>query len=309
MIRLDDVSRRFGEVRALDGLDLEVRGGEVLGLLGHNGAGKTTAVRLIAGLITPSRGRVSVDGRDPYLDGQVVRRRLGVLPANAAVDDRLTGRDNLRFAADMFDLPRSGLEARISQLLAEHGLGGREDQRAGSYSTGMRQRLSLARVLLHDPDVLLLDEPTASLDPVAARQVRDIIVGLGACEDRTVVLCTHDLTEAQRLCDRVAILEHGRLSALGTPAELASAWDAEVAIDVHPDDVALALAVEAVVGATPTLASDGQVRFPAVARSDIPRLVHALSGAGVRVYSVDRRELSLEDVYLRLHATAEGVSS
>lgn len=309
MILLDDVTRTFGEVRALDGLDLAVRRGEVLGLLGHNGAGKTTTVRLIAGLITPTDGRVSVDGLDPHLDGEVVRRRLGVLPSQAAVDDRLTGRDNLRFTADLYDLPRSGLEARISHLLGELGLQGREDERAGSYSTGMRQRLSLARVLLHDPDVLLLDEPTASLDPVAARQVRDIVAGLGARKERTVVLCTHDLTEAQRLCDRVAILEHGRLSALGAPMDLARAWDAEVAIEVHPDDVATALTVDAVAGVTATRANDHQVRFPGAARSEIPRLVHALSGAGVRVYGIDRRELSLEDVYLRLHAAAEEVAS
>jgi ABC-2 type transport system ATP-binding protein len=309
MILLDDVTRTFDDVRALDGLSLAVRRGEVLGLLGHNGAGKTTTVRLIAGLLAPTTGRVRVDGLDPHLEGEVVRRRLGVLPANAAVDDRLSGRDNLRFAADLFDLPRSGLDTRIDHLLGELGLRGREDRRAGSYSTGMRQRLSLARVLLHDPDVLLLDEPTASLDPVAARQVRDLIVGLTARSERTVVLCTHDLAEANRLCDRVAILQHGQLEALGTPADLAGAWDAEVAVEVHPDDVATALAIEPVAGITATRANEHQIRFPGVARPEIPRLVHALSGAGVRIYAIDRREPSLEDVYLRLHAATEEVSS
>ena len=309
MILLDGVTRLFGELRAIDGLELAIRRGEVLGLLGHNGAGKTTAVRLIAGLPTPSHGRVRVDGLDPYVEGGVVRRRLGVLPAHAAVDDRLTGRDNLRFAADLYDLPRRGLDARIDQLLGELGLSCREDQRAVSYSTGMRQRLSLARVLLHDQDVLLLDEPTASLDPVAARQVRDILAGLGARTDRTVVLCTHDLTEAQRLCDRVAILEHGRLSALGTTAELAGTFDAEVTVDVHPDDVAAAVAIDAVAGVTATRANERQIRLSGIARSEVPRLVHALSGAGVRVYAVERRELSLEDVYLRLHDTVEEVVS
>jgi ABC-2 type transport system ATP-binding protein len=308
VIVLDDVTRTFGEVRALDGLSLAVRRGEVFGLLGHNGAGKTTTVRLIAGLLAASAGRVRVDGRDPHADGEAVRRHLGVLPANAAVDDRLTGRDNLRFAAALFDLPRTGLDARIDELLGRFDLGDRADQRAGTYSTGMRQRLSLARVLLHDPAVLLLDEPTASLDPVAARQVRDLVAGIGAQGERTVVLCTHDLTEAQRLCDRVAILEHGRILALGSPAELGGAGGAAVRIEVHPSDQAAALSLAPIAGIGAERDGDHHVRFPGVARAEIPRLVDELGAAAVRVYGVDRLEPSLEEVYLRLHATPEEVT-
>jgi ABC-type multidrug transport system ATPase subunit len=302
VIVLDDVTRTFGDVRALDGLHVAVRRGEVFGLLGHNGAGKTTTVRLVAGLLAPSAGRVRVDGRDPHAEGTAVRRRLGVLPANAAVDDRLTGRDNLRFAAALFDLPRAGLEARIDELLARFELGGRGDERAGTYSTGMRQRLSLARVLLHDPEVLLLDEPTASLDPVAARQVRDLVAGIGARDDRTVVLCTHDLTEAQRLCDRVAILEHGRVMALGSPGELGGTGGAATRVEVHPHDQATALALDPIAGVGAERDGPRHVRYPGVARAETPRLVDALSAAGVRVYAVDRLEPSLEEVYLRLHA-------
>jgi ABC-2 type transport system ATP-binding protein len=308
VILLDGVTRTFDEVTALDELQLAVRRGEVLGLLGHNGAGKTTTVRLVAGLLTPTAGRVSVDGLDPCADGATVRRRLGVLPADAAVDDRLTARDNLRFAADLFAIPRDGLEARIDALLERFDLGDRADERAGGFSTGMRQRLSLARVLLHDPDVLLLDEPTASLDPVAARQVRDLIAGMGARGDRTVVLCTHDLAEAQRLCDRVVILEHGRVLAQGSPAELAGTGGWAIRVEVHPDDVATTLASDVVAGVDAVLEDDRHVRFPGVARAEVPRLVHALSGAGLRVYGVDRVEPSLEEVYLRLHDRREEVS-
>jgi ABC-type multidrug transport system ATPase subunit len=308
VILLDGVTRTFGEVRALDGLQLAVRRGEVLGLLGHNGAGKTTTVRLVAGLLVPDAGRVRVDGLDPHADGAQVRRRLGVLPADAAVDDRLTARDNLRFAAELFVLPRVGLETRIDGLLDRFDLAGRADERAGGFSSGMRQRLSLARVLLHDPDVLLLDEPTASLDPVAARQVRDLIAGLGARGDRTVVLCTHDLAEAQRVCDRVVILEHGRVLAHGSPAELAGAGGGAIRVEVHRDDVATALALDAIAGIDGEREDDRHVRYPGVARAEIPRLVHALSGAGLRVYAVDRLEPSLEEVYLRLHDRREEVS-
>jgi ABC-type multidrug transport system ATPase subunit len=308
MILLDGVTRTFRAVRAVDELHLAVRRGEVLGLLGHNGAGKTTTVRLVAGLLAPTGGRVRVDGLDPYADGAQVRRRLGVLPADAAVDDRLSARDNLRFAADLFTLPRAGLETRIDVLLGRFDLARRADEGAGGFSTGMRQRLSLARVLLHDPDVLLLDEPTASLDPVAARQVRDLIAGLGARGDRTVVLCTHDLAEAQRLCDRVVILEHGRVLAQGTPAELAGAGGGAIRVEVHPDDAAAALSLDAIAGIDGEREDDRHVRYPGVTRAEIPRLVHALSGAGLRVYAVDRVEPSLEEVYLQLHDRREEVA-
>ena len=309
MILLDGVTRTFGDVTALDEVSLAVRRGEVLGLLGHNGAGKTTMVRLVAGLLAPTSGRVRVDGVDPTADGAAVRRRLGVLPAAAAVDDRLTARDNLRFAAELYGLPRTGLAARIDALLDRLELAERADERAGGFSTGMRQRLSIARVLLHDPDVLLLDEPTASLDPVAARQVRDLIEGLGARDDRTVVLCTHDLAEAQRLCDRVAILEHGRIIALGAPGELDGAGAATVDVAVHPDDLELAGAIDVIDGVRGQRGHDRHVRFPGVAPAEVPRLVQALSSAGVRVYDVRRHEPSLEEVYLRLHDHDSEVSS
>lgn len=301
MILLDSVTRSFGDVLALDGLQLAVRRGEVLGLLGHNGAGKTTTVRLVAGLHTPTTGCVRVDGLDPYGDGATVRRRLGVLPADAAVDDRLTARDNLRFAAELFGLPREGLEPRIDALLDRFDLTGRADERAGGFSTGMRQRLSLARILLHDPDILLLDEPTASLDPVAARQVRDLIAGLGARADRTVILCTHDLAEAQRLCDRVVILEHGRVLAQGTPAELAGTSGGAIRIEIHPDDIAAALTLETIAGIEGERVDDRHVRYVGVAQAEIPRLQRALSGAGLRLYAIERQESSLEEVYLELH--------
>ena len=306
MLLLEALTRDFGTLRALDHVDLGVRRGEVLGLLGHNGAGKTTTIRLVAGLLTPTEGRVRVDGLDPVVDGPTVRRRLGVLPANAAVDDRLTGRQNLRFTAELFDLPRADLEVHLDRLLARLQLADRADEPAGTYSTGMRQRLSLARVLLHDPEVLLLDEPTASLDPVAARMVRDMIAelaeGPSGGRARTVVLSTHDLDEAQRLCHRVAILEHGCVRALGTPAELAGSWGNDVVVEVHTDDLAAAMVLEPVAGVVAQAENGRHLRFPGVARAEVPRIVHDLSAAGVRIYGVDVRGPSLEDVYLRLHA-------
>ena len=304
MIALDSVTRVFGTVRAVDQLSLKVEPGEVLGLLGHNGAGKTTTVRLIAGLLAPTSGEVRVNALDPTTQGATVRRRLGVLPANAAVDDRLTGRQNLKFAAELYDLPRDGLDRRISEVLERFDLAGRAKQSVGGYSTGMRQRLSLARVLLHDPEILLLDEPTASLDPVAARQVRSLIADLAADQNRTVVLCTHDLAEAERLCGRVAILEHGSIKALGTPSDLASATGrTDALVEVHPDDTDIAAGLRAGPSGTATVDEPGRLRWPRAAQSDVPPLVQALARADVRVFSVIRRQPSLEDVYLSLHET------
>jgi ABC-type multidrug transport system ATPase subunit len=303
VLSLAGVVRRFGAVTALDRLHLDVTEGEVVGLLGHNGAGKTTTVRLLAGLLAADAGSVRVAGLDPVSDGPAVRRQLGVLPSSPVVDARLTGTQNLRFAADVVGLPRAGLDARIAAALAAVELEGRADERVTGYSTGMRQRLSLARVLLPDPAILLLDEPTASLDPIAARQVRRRIAELAVAERRTVVVCTHDLAEAETLCDRVVVLEHGRIVAQGAPAELAAAHGTgglqlEVAPAAVPDARRL---VASVAAGEITSEGAGRVRATGVARAEIPGLVRALADAEVAVFELRRLDPSLEDVYLALH--------
>jgi ABC-2 type transport system ATP-binding protein len=300
---LTGVVRRFGEVTALDHLDLEVAAGEVVGLLGHNGAGKTTTVRLLAGLLAADEGVVRVAGDDPVVDGARVRRRLGVLPSSPVVDGRLTAEQNLRFAADVFGLSRDGLDERITAALTAVELDDRRDERVAGYSTGMRQRLALARVLLPDPTILLLDEPTASLDPVAARQVRRRIAALAAEERRTVVLCTHDLAEADVLCDRVVVLEHGRIVAQGSPAELAAAHGTGgLHLDVDAGDVPTARALLArVANGEVEVEGGGRLRAGGVARDAVPGLVRALADAEVTVFEVRRLDPSLEEVYLAIH--------
>jgi ABC-2 type transport system ATP-binding protein len=302
MIVLQDVVRTFGDVRALDGVSLEVGRGEVIGLLGHNGAGKTTTVRLMVGLLAPTSGSVSVDGQDPVADGVAVRRRVGVLPAAPPVDDRLTGRANLRFAADLHGVATQDVARRVDAALDAFGLGGAAGERAGTYSTGMRQRLSLARVLLTDPDVLLLDEPTSALDPMAARQVRRTIGELSSERGRTVVLCTHDLVEAQLLCDRVAVLERGRIVALGTPAELArEVSGSAVEIEVAPGEEGPVLAIGRQHGDTVEMLGPGRVRMQGIERMHVPVLVSEIVEAGIAVFAVEPREPTLEEVYVALH--------
>ncbi len=308
VLAITGVTRTFGDVTALDRLTLHVRSGEVVGLLGHNGAGKTTTVRMLAGLLAPDDGTVRVAGRDPLIDGPRVRAGLGVLPARPVVDDRLTAAANLRFVAEVHGLPRDGLTARIDAALVRFGLAERGDERVGTFSTGMRQRLSLARVLLPEPPTLLLDEPTASLDPLAARQVRLALRELADDEGRTVVLCTHDLAEAAGLCDRVIVLEHGRIVGQGSPAALAAEHGTGgVLLEVEPERAGLAaeLAREHTVGDI-EVDGTGRVRATGLPREAVPALVAALAERSIAVFEVRRLDPTLEEVYLAMHGAGSG---
>ncbi len=303
VIALDGIVRRFRDVTALAGVDLHVRSGEVVGLLGHNGAGKTTTVRTIAGVLPPSDGAVRVLGMDPAVDGPAVRRRLGVLPAKPIVDARLTAASNLRFAADLFGVAPGDAERRIADALDRFELTDRADEEVTGFSTGMRQRLSLARVLLSDPEVLLLDEPTSALDPVAARGVRDLLADLARGHRRTIVICTHDLNEAEQLCDRVVVLEQGRVVAAGTPAELRSEHgQAGLHVRVPPTDVDRAATVLRQRLDRPVTPMAEGLEVVIADDRDTAAVVRALVEAGVEVLEARREQTSLEDVYLHLHA-------
>ncbi len=206
VIETESLSRSFGPVRAVDGPTFQVYEGEVFGLLGPNGAGKTTTVRLLNGVLRPSGGRARVLGLDPVQDGCRLRQQTGVLTETPSLYERLTARENLSLFGALYGIPETKLSRRVARMLEEFGLADRADGRVGEFSKGMKQRLALARALLHEPPLLFLDEPTAGLDPEAARQVTEMIARLSRKEGRAVFLCTHNLTEAQRLCDRVAVM-------------------------------------------------------------------------------------------------------
>ncbi|HET7274129.1 MAG TPA: ABC transporter ATP-binding protein [Longimicrobiaceae bacterium] len=306
-IRADELCRRFGNAVALGGLSLVVETGEVFGFLGHNGAGKTTTVRLLNGVLAPSSGSVTVLGLNPAREGARLRLRTGVLTETPALDGRLTAREALAFAGEMFGVDPREVPRRIAAVLDEFGLAERADERVSRYSKGMRQRLALARAILHGPELVFLDEPTGGLDPVARLGVHALVRRLARGEGRTVFLCTHDLAEAQALCDRVAVLQNGELIALGTPAELAarlgqrSALELEVAVDQMP----AAQAALGAMGFDVALDAADHIMVPGVERRDIPSIVARLASEGVLLYRIAPCEATLEDAYLALVAGSD----
>ncbi len=218
MLRATGLGRRFGDLWAIRGMDLEVLRGEVLGLLGPNGAGKTTTVRMLTALIEPTEGRASVDGLDVVEHPEAVRARVGILTETPGLYDKLSATANLEFFGRLYGLDAATRAARIERYLRLFSLWDRRDDIAGTFSKGMKQKLAIARALLHEPAVVFLDEPTAALDPEAAYVVREAIEALRR-SGRTIVLATHNLDEADRLCDRVAFVRGGLLR-IDSPAGL-----------------------------------------------------------------------------------------
>ena len=221
MIRMSQVEKRYGSFQALQPLDLEVRTGEVFGFLGPNGAGKTTTIRMLSGVLIPSRGTIEIDGIDIVENPVESRRRIGYIPDRPYLYDKLTAREFLAFVGGIYGLTGDVIATRGDRLLDEHGLLERADELVEAYSHGMKQRLVLSAALLHEPRLLIVDEPMVGLDPHGARRIKDRFREV-ADGGRTVFLSTHSLDTAQEVCDRVGILFKGRLVALGPVEELLS---------------------------------------------------------------------------------------
>ncbi len=303
-VELTGLSRTFGETVALDEVSVRIVRGEVFGLLGHNGAGKTTTVRLVNGILLPTEGSVRTLGLDPYVDGDRVRRRTGVLGARPQLDDQLTVREILDLFGAITGIDPPDLRNRSTELAEVLDLSPLMDAPAQTLSTGMKQRVALARALLPGPELLLLDEATASIDPMAARTVRRLVRDLSEDRGHTVLVCTHNLVEAHELCDRVGILQDGRLVAVGTPDELAHSVGAGAVIEVRFDPLAedeVREAVRAVTGLTDVEVAATSVRAVATAAESLPALVERLVLHGARVRRASEETPSLEDIYVALH--------
>ncbi|MFY9587289.1 MAG: ABC transporter ATP-binding protein [Actinomycetota bacterium] len=271
---------------------MNVPRGTVAVLLGPNGAGKTTAVRLITGALRPQKGSVRVFGVDPAVRGEDVRSHCGVVSAKPALYDRLTGRENLRYAAQLYGVWD---EKKIDEAADRFGISSALDLRVGGYSTGMKSRLALARAILHDPQLLLLDEPTAGLDPEAARAVLALIDWM-ASTGKTIVMCTHLLLEAEGIADQVVIMDRGNSVVSGSPAELARKyWPPTVVFDAEDRDKLFAK-LERLKGIVNT-ERNGHLVVELDHLGRIPELVIALTKAGVRLTRVEPRMPNLEELY------------
>lgn len=300
--RTDHLSRVFGNVRALDDLSLEVPVGAVFGLLGPNGAGKTTTIRLLLGLIEPTSGRAEVLGYDAAAQGQQIRDRVGALLEHTGLYERLSAEDNLDYFASIWNLTGAAKRDRIKELLTHFGLWGRRNDRVGTWSRGMKQKLAIARTIVHRPPLVFLDEPTAGLDPAASVALREDIVTLARENGTTVFLTTHNLTEAERVCGLVAVIRGGKLAALGEPAELrARAGRAVIKVTgagFTADGVVEALRARP--GVADVTVSDRMLEIVPNGTLETSALVPWLVGRGVTIDEVRRETASLEDVYLSL---------
>ncbi len=305
MIETHDLSKQFGDFWAVDGLTLSIQPGQILALLGQNGAWKTTTVRMLTALLNPTRGSAKVAGFDIAQQGDQVRACVGVLTEQHGLYLRMTGLEYLDFFGRVYGLDRSVRQKRSAYLLEYFGLMAAASRSIGEYSKGMRQKLALARALMHEPPVLLLDEPTSAMDPESARLVRDEIARLRSSQ-RTIVICTHNLAEAEALADIIAIIYKGRILKSGTLSELKqdvlgqTEYEAQLARTWHADGLAMPA------GVSMTSRSDLSMRFrvddPGEAN---PRLLSELASKQAPMVAFQEVPRSLEQVYLKVMAEAQ----
>lgn len=300
-IRTRGLTRDFGSVRAVDGLDLEVPAGSIYGFLGPNGAGKTTTIRLLLGLLEPTAGEAEVLGFDLRTASGRVRERAGVLLESDGLYTRLTARQNLEYFGRIARLPAGERAARIQALLEATRLWERRDDRVDGFSKGMRQKLALARAFLARPALLFLDEPTSGLDTPSAVALRRELVALAREEGVTVFLTTHNLLEAEKVCDRVAVIRRGRLLSEGVPAEIAAAGETQrfevTGSAFTPEAVR---AVGALGGVRSAALRDGRLLVDLETGAGTAAIIRCLVEGGVEVSEATRPRESLESVFLKL---------
>ncbi|MFS8099471.1 ATP-binding cassette domain-containing protein [Lentzea alba] len=302
MIEATDVSKKFGDVHALDGVSVTAKKGSVLGLLGHNGAGKTTLVNILTTMLPLSGGSARVAGFDVVKQGHEVRSRIGLTGQFAAVDEQLSGHDNLVLIARLLGASRTQAHQRADDLLEQFDLTDAAKRNAKTYSGGMRRRLDLAASLVGNPEVLFLDEPTTGLDPASRLAMWEIVEKLVA-DGTTVLLTTQYLDEADRLADSITVLSHGKVVASGTSAELKAQVGQRtvtVALD-SASDVDTALKAINAVGLHP-VAEGLTLTTPVSASRDLATVVRALDDNGLEAHEIGLKEPTLDDVYLTLAA-------
>ena len=304
-IELAGVTKRFGDFTAVKDLTLRVSRGEIFGLLGPNGSGKTTTINMVSGLSQPSSGHVVVLGHDMATDSRRMRRSLGSVPQETALYEELSAEANLRFHADLFDVPRQGLEKRMTQLLDLVQLQERRRSRVSTFSGGMKRRLALARALLHDPELLYLDEPTLGVDVQSRRALWNYILDLKK-QGKTALITTNYLEEANALCDRLAILDHGQLIVEDTPANLKRKYGdtvIELMLDPEPQSELLEK-LRKLNGVADVTHVDGLVKVTVEGEQAVAGKVVMLVTRSSRLVSINQHTPNLDDVFLSLTGRA-----
>lgn len=300
MIVTEDLSKKFEEFIAVNGVNLNVRAGEVLALLGPNGSGKTTIVRMLTSILQPTRGWARVAGFDVVNQSDQVRASVGVLTEHHGLYSRMLADEYLDFFGQLYGIDLPTRRRRADRMLAEFGLALHKKRRIGQFSRGMQQKLSLARTLLHEPPVLLLDEPTSAMDPESARLVRDAIQALRS-SDRAIILCTHNLSEAEKLADKIAIIRYGQIIAQGTPEELKhkllgpAVYEARFGFSQKFDQLKLPNGLQ--------ISSRGEnwLRYrSSQPEHDNPLVLQYLLNQGLKVVSLEEVPRSLEQIYLQV---------
>lgn len=300
MIKVEDLTKDYGPHRAIEDLTFDAKKGEILGFLGPNGAGKTTTMRILCGYMPPTAGKAEVSGYDVVDQSLEVRRRVGYMPETVPLYPDMTVFDYLKFMADLRKVQDA--EDRVDSVIEVLRLEERSESYIASLSKGMRQRVGLAQSLVHDPEVLILDEPTIGLDPAQIREVRNLIREIG--RERTVMLSTHILSEAQQLCDRVLIINKGRIVAEDSPEQLQAllAGAQRVILQVGSDSAGIEDVIGGVSGvAGVTYNRNGEIEFETIPGVDPrPEVVRAVVGAGYEILELRPLGISLEDIYLQL---------
>jgi ABC-2 type transport system ATP-binding protein len=305
-LKTENLTKTIGNLLVVDNLNLEIRRREVFGFLGPNGAGKTTSIKMMIGLVKPTSGRVFFDGAK---SGSAVKRRIGVCPQDLAMWDVLTCRENLTFMGDMYGIPPSLLEARVNKLLDLFSLTERADQTAAALSGGVKRRLNIALALVHDPEIVFLDEPSAGLDPQARLLLWEVIRSLRDEEEKTIVLTTHAMEEADALSDRIAIIDHGKLLCIDTPEGLKQTLGKGDIVELQLVDPRMNEKVLALMKSLREIEEayqlKGKIALRALdATSKLPTIIHSIERAGGGVSDISVRRNSLEDVFVSLTGRA-----
>jgi ABC-2 type transport system ATP-binding protein len=305
MIEVDGVTRRYGSFTAVDAVSFRIGGGEVVGLLGHNGAGKTTIMKMMTGYLEPSAGTITVDGLDVVADRRAVQSRIGYLPENCPIYPEMTVIDYLAYAATVHEVPEPRRPAAIRSAIQRTELSEKADQPIATLSRGYRQRVGVAQAILHDPKILILDEPTNGLDPTQIRHMRSLVKSLA--QTATVIVSTHILQEVQAVCGRVLILRSGRLVTDAALADLGSRRGLRLTIDAAPDEARAALAGLAPLAGIDHLGGeDGLHRYALRLGGDsleaAPEVAGAVVSHGLKLFALEPERYDLEAVFAAVNA-------